>query len=227
MHVPALMEVESYAVHSLVSTVRGQRRPQVTTPECLRATFPGGSMTGAPKLRSMHILDGCSPLPLPPEVLRFCINSIEADLGTQPPYTLPQHVHGVSLSLHKPHAVRTPQNIQMSTGRMPSSAQAFDTDDVLSLGYCRLEGEARGIYSGSLGFISFNGAFDLNIVIRTAILGKDTIRIGAGGAIVVQSDPCDEYDEMRLKAKALLSAIGKAEGYSVPPCVDESAADAQ
>ena len=104
--------------------------------------------------------------------------------------------------------------------------QDFDTDDVLPLGCCRLEGEARGIYSGSLGFISFNGAFDLNIVIRTAILSRDTIKIGAGGAIVVQSDPCDEYDEMRLKAKALLSAVGKAEGYDVPPCVDEHPADA-
>lgn len=84
-----------------------------------------------------------------------------------------------------------------------------------------MEGEARGIYSGSLGFMSFNGAFDLNIVIRTAVLSKDSIKIGAGGAIVVQSDPCDEYDEMRLKAQALLSAIGKAEGSSLPPCVHE------
>ncbi len=86
---------------------------------------------------------------------------------------------------------------------------------------CRLEGEARGIYSGSLGFISFNGAFDLNIVIRTAILTRDGIKIGAGGAIVVQSDPCDEYEEMRLKAKALLSAVGKAQGSATPPGVDE------
>lgn len=69
--------------------------------------------------------------------------------------------------------------------------------------------------------MSFNGAFDLNIVIRTAVLSKDSIKIGAGGAIVVQSDPCDEYDEMRLKAQALLSAIGKAEGSSLPPCVHE------
>ena len=69
--------------------------------------------------------------------------------------------------------------------------------------------------------MSLNGAFDLNIVIRTAVLSEERIKIGAGGAIVVQSDPCDEYEEMRLKAKALLSAIGKAEGSSRPPDVDE------
>ena len=92
VHVPALMEVESYAVHSLVSTVRGQRRPQVATPECLRATFPGGSMTGAPKLRSMHILDGCCT-PLPSYALQFCIDNIEADLYTPPSWTLPQRWH--------------------------------------------------------------------------------------------------------------------------------------
>ena len=57
VEVPSLMEVESYAsVHQLVSTVRGWLRPDVSTVGALRALFPAGSMTGAPKLRTMEII---------------------------------------------------------------------------------------------------------------------------------------------------------------------------
>jgi para-aminobenzoate synthetase len=64
VEVPRLMEVESYAtVHQLVSTVRGRLRDDVSTVAALRALFPAGSMTGAPKLRTMQVIDEVEQTP--------------------------------------------------------------------------------------------------------------------------------------------------------------------
>ncbi|MDR7169330.1 para-aminobenzoate synthetase [Nocardia kruczakiae] len=129
VHVPELMVAETYTtMHQLVSTVRGRLRPEVDVIDCLRACFPGGSMTGAPKLRTMEIIDG-------------------------------------------------------------------------------LETEARGIYSGTIGFLGLGGTADLNIVIRTAVRDERGWRVGAGGAVVLDSDADAEFHEMVLKAAAAARAV--------------------
>lgn len=129
VEVPHMFSVESYAsVHQMVSTIRGRLRPDSSPLDCIRSAFPGGSMTGAPKVRTMQILRG-------------------------------------------------------------------------------LEGGRRGIYSGSLGYLSVTGSAQLNIVIRTIVLDGARLSIGTGGAIVALSDPQLEFDEIELKVKALLRAI--------------------
>ena len=62
VHVPEMQILESYAnVHHMVSTVAGKIRPGMSSSDCLRNSFPGGSITGAPKLRSMEIIDELEP----------------------------------------------------------------------------------------------------------------------------------------------------------------------
>lgn len=136
VHVPDLMRVESYeTVHQLVSTVRGRLRDGLGPVDCVRACFPPGSMTGAPKRRTMEIID-------------------------------------------------------------------------------ELEGEARGPYSGVIGWLGLGGGCDLSVAIRTIVLDGESAAIGAGGAIVLDSDPEREHEEMLLKAVAPLRAIAR------PPAVE-------
>jgi para-aminobenzoate synthetase len=129
--VPDLMVVEPYAtVHQVVSTITGRLEPRRSAAECVRACFPGGSMTGAPKERTMEIIDD-------------------------------------------------------------------------------IEDEARGVYSGAIGYFGLDGSTDLSIVIRTIVMRPGRTTIGAGGAIVMQSDPVEEFDEILLKARAPMAAIAK------------------
>ena len=130
VEVPVLCGLETYAsVHHLTSVVQGRLQAGLGAVDVLKATFPGGSITGAPKIRAMDILT-------------------------------------------------------------------------------ELEGRARGLYCGAMGYIGFDGAMDLNIAIRTAVIGQARARVQAGGGITLLSDPAAEYAESVIKAERLLAAFG-------------------
>ena len=63
-----------------------------------------------------------------------------------------------------------------------------------------LEPVKRGIYSGAIGFLDFSGPVDLNIVIRTIVATQEQATFGVGGAVVLDSNPEDEYQETLDKA---------------------------
>jgi para-aminobenzoate synthetase len=73
------------------------------------------------------------------------------------------------------------------------------------------------VYSGAIGYFGADGVVDLSIVIRTIVLRPGATTIGAGGAIVMQSDPAEEFEEILLKARAPMAAIAKAATGSDSP----------
>jgi len=129
VQVPQLCGLESFAtVHHLVSVVKATLRPEYDAIDLLRATFPGGSITGAPKIRAMEIIETIEP--------------------------------------HR-----------------------------------------RGPYCGSIGFISFTGDMDTSITIRTFVIKNQHVSFHVGGAVVVDSDPAQEYQETLDKAAAMFAAL--------------------
>ena len=129
VEVTELFTVETYAtVFHLVSNIRGELAQGSGVTDLLRAAFPGGSITGAPKYRAMEIID-------------------------------------------------------------------------------ELEHGKRGLYTGSIGYLTLDGDCDLNIVIRTALHRDGRYHLGVGGGITSESDLEFEYEETLQKAKAMLEAL--------------------
>ena len=134
VRVPELFALERYpTVHHLVSTVVGELAPGTNALDALRAAFPGGSITGAPKVRAMEII-------------------------------------------------------------------------------AELEPSERSVYCGSIGYWSVTGELDTSIVIRTAIARGARVYFSAGGGIVADSDPEQEYRETLDKARAMIDALAAAVG---------------
>lgn len=129
VRVPELFAIEKYpTVFHLVATITCELDDTYGPIDCIEASFPGGSITGAPKIRAMEIID-------------------------------------------------------------------------------ELEPTQRNVYTGSIGYIDFNGDLDLNIVIRTMVVKDDKIDFQVGGGIVWDSDAESEYQESLDKAKALVTTL--------------------
>ncbi|MEJ2739586.1 MAG: aminodeoxychorismate synthase component I [Dehalococcoidia bacterium] len=127
----AILETFPTVFH-LTSTVESRLKEDKDRIDLLKATFPGGSITGAPKVRSMEIIDEIEPT-------------------------------------------------------------------------------KRSVYTGSIGYLSFDGNLDLNIAIRTFIMKGKKAYFQVGGAVVYDSDPEDEYQETLHKGKALIDALSMNE----------------
>jgi para-aminobenzoate synthetase component 1 len=124
-----LFSVERYArVMHLVSEIRGELSKGKDCFDVLKAMFPGGTITGCPKVRVMEIID-------------------------------------------------------------------------------ELEPTARGVYTGSIGFLNFNSEMELNIAIRTIIVKENRAFLSVGGGIVADSVAEKEFEETMHKASALLAAL--------------------
>ena len=135
IEVNELMVLKSYRhVHHIVSNVRGRPRADITPGQLIAAVFPGGTITGCPKVRCMEIL-------------------------------------------------------------------------------AELEQVGRGAYTGSLGYLNHDGTMDLNILIRTITRDAEKLQFRAGGGIVVDSNPENELNETRAKAKGLIHALQSGNKY--------------
>lgn len=72
-----------------------------------------------------------------------------------------------------------------------------------------IEGQPRGYYSGSMGYVSANGDCDFSILIRTAVHIDGKLTYGAGGAVTLLSDPEEEYNEVLVKMLPLRLLLGE------------------